>query len=263
MLLVFDIGNRTVAAGLFAGERLALDFRLGTDAARNAEEYAAQILSHLERAGYEAGEVEAAAVASVVPAVTEAVCGAVRGSLHIEPYVLGPATNYGIENRYSRPDRLGVDRLVNAVAAWERLRRPCVVVDCGTAITVDAVADGAFLGGAILPGVSTSVAALGGAALLRGVRARPPSSAIGRDTEACVGSGVILGLALAVEGLVRRFAEEMGSDPRVLATGGEAELISSHSGCVDEVVPSLTLEGIRLVAERNPIPKRPNLKSQD
>ena len=255
MLLAFDVGNRTVAAGLFQGDRLLLDFRLSSDAGLSAEEYAAAVLARLEGAGYGAVDVDAAAVASVVPAVSRAVCAGVSGNLHVEPYLIGTSSTYDIENRYNKPELLGVDRLVNASAAWRRLHKPCIVVDFGTATTVDAIADGAFIGGAILPGPKTAAGSLGRTALVGQVELSPPSRAIGRDTAECVSSGVLFGLAAAVDSLVERFAGEMGLLPVVIATGGDAGLVVPFCERVDEVIPTLTLEGVALVWALNNPPK--------
>lgn len=260
MLLVADVGNTNIVIGLYEGERLLFHWRISTEPRRTADEHAMVLRSLLAHRGMELEAIDAVALSSVVPAVTPAmveVCGEYLG---LEPLVVGPQTPTGLRLCYDNPLEIGADRIVNAVAAYSRYGGPLIVVDFGTATTFDAITgDGSYLGGAIAPGVGISIEALyERAARLWRVDLFRPKTAIGRDTAGSVRSGVIFGFAGQVDAMVRRIAAELGGSPRVVATGGLAELVCGECSTVERIDPFLTLEGLRLVHERNArTPPRP------
>jgi type III pantothenate kinase len=203
------------------------------------------------------GVIDAVAMAYVVPPVGDALRDLARRHLDVEPLVVTAASDTGLRIRYDPPAAVGADRIVNAVAAHVLFGGPervaCVVVDYGTATTLDAVsADGVYLGGALMPGIGISLDALfGQAALLSRVELVPPPAAIGANTADALRSGILLGYAAQTDGMVARFRRELGPDTRVIATGGIAPLIAPHTTTIEVVDPNLTLTGLRLLHERS------------
>jgi len=257
MLLAIDIGNTRVKLGLFDGPDLVADFQLRADRERTPDEYAVQLSTLLSLRGQTPADVDAAAMACVVPRLGETLREFARRHLRCEPLVVRAETNTGLRIRYDPPSALGPDRLVNAVAAWTLWGAPentaCVVVDYGTATKLEAVSrEGEYLGGAILPGIGISLDALfDRAALLRRVDLHaPPAAAIGANTADALRSGILLGYAAQTDGLVRRFFQELGGSARVIATGGIAPLIAPHAETIAVLDPHLTLTGLRLIHER-------------
>jgi type III pantothenate kinase len=254
LLLTLDIGNTNVVLGAFDGAELAAHWRMSTRRNMTADELALTIRGLFELAGLGDPKERAlgAAASSVAPPLDRAIreWGAryLGGSL----LVVDRSVDLGIGIRYSPPEAVGADRLVNAVAAYHAHGGPCVVVDFGTATTCDAVADnGDYLGGAIFPGVGISLEALVQAASkLPRVELQKPAAAIGKTTTDSLVSGLVYGYAAQVDGMVRRFQTELGGDAKVIATGGLAELICAESETVQSVEPWLTLEGLRLIWQR-------------
>jgi type III pantothenate kinase len=203
--------------------------------------------------GVDAGSLRGAALACVVPQVTELVVEAVRRAFGVESFVLGPDTDTGVPIRYGDVREIGADRIANAVGGFARYGGPLIVVDFGTATTFDAIAaDGGYLGGAIAPGLRISIDALSQrTARLPRIELARPREAIGTTTAASMQSGIIFGYAGLVESLIGRISQELGSAPKVVATGGLAELIVRETGAVTVVDQHLTLEGLRLLWERN------------
>lgn len=254
MLLAVDVGNTNIVVGLYDGERLETTFRLETARGRTEDEYAATLRSLLLLREIEPRRIHAAIVASVVPPLTEAITRALSVVTGFEPLVVGgPGLRTGIKIRYDNPREVGADRIVNAVAAHARVRGPVVVVDFGTATTFDCVAeDGEYLGGVIVPGVQVSLdGLLTRAAKLSRIELVEPPRVIGRNTQNSLQSGVLFGYASLVDGLLERIETEMEGPFRTLATGGLAAKVCKHTKRVDEVCPDLTLDGLRLVYERN------------
>lgn len=252
LLLVLDIGNTNITAGIYDGRGLLHHWRLPTARELTADALAVQMQGLLALHGIALGDLEGPAVSCVVPALVAPVTEMARRYLGAEPLFVGPDTDTGITIAYRRPQEVGADRIVNAAAAYARWGGPVIVVDFGTATTVDAVSDrGEYLGGAIAPGVAISVAALfRQAALLPRIELAPPARAIGGDTVSSMQSGIVFGFAGQVDALVRRIAAEMGGRPRVIATGGLASLIAPACETLDALEPNLTLDGLRLVYER-------------
>ena len=253
MLFAVDVGNTQTVLGLFDGDRLAAHWRVSTHASQTGDELRASVTGLLGLDGLSWNDVGVVILASVVPRVTSAWEEAVAASCSCELMVVGPGLKTGMPIRYSNPHEVGADRIVNGVAAFERLGGPVIVVDFGTATTIDVIAeDGAYLGGAIAPGVETSAEALfSKAARLSKVDLIAPPRVIGSNTRESVQAGLMLGEAAMVDGLVRRAWEELGVETPVIATGGLAERMAPLCATVGTADPDLTLQGLRLIYERN------------
>ena len=252
MLLALDAGNTQTVAGLYDGAEPVEHWRTTTVRTHTADELALELRGLLELRGRSLADVTGVCLASGVPALTVEYAAVARDRLRCPAVIVGPGVETGVGMRVDSPDEVGPDRIANAAAAFARYGGPCVVVDFGTAINFDAVsAAGEFVGGAIAPGLEVSVNALGErAARLFGIELATPPAAIGKNTAENMQSGAIFGFAGLVDGMVRRFAGELGS-LSVIATGGLAGLVTPHCETVDEVAPWLTLDGLRLIWERN------------
>lgn len=251
VLAAVDVGNTHTVLGFFEGRELVHQVRIESARGRTEDELRT-LLTKLLRLTTE-GELEviAAAMGSVVPSLTEPVRSAVRRAFGVEPLLVETTLPLGVRIVYDDPRTLGVDRFLNALAAHERARGPVVVVDLGTAAKFDCVAaDGTFLGGAIAPGQRIAAEALAQrAARLAGVPLARPKKVVGRTTETSMQSGIVIGWAAMVDGMVARMKAELGP-ARVIATGGLAPLVEKDARSIDEVVPELTLEGLRIAHER-------------
>jgi type III pantothenate kinase len=253
MLLAIDVGNTHTVLGLYDGEELVRHFRIQSVRGRTADEFRVVLSSLMRLAELDPKQVDASILASVVPSLTETMVRAVRVAFGHEMIVVGPGVKTGMPILYEIPREVGADRIVNAVAAYERVRGGVIVVDFGTATTFDCISHrGEYLGGAIAPGVQISAESLfsRAAKLPRAELSKPPR-VLGRNTVHSMQSGIIYGYVELVDGLVERLAKEMGYPCTTLATGGLASLIRSESRTIDEVVDSLTLEGLRILYERN------------
>jgi type III pantothenate kinase len=253
MLLCIDIGNSNIKLGLFNGDNRHAHWRIATDRAKLADEYAMLLLNLFESQSLSVGGVTGCAISSVVPPLTPAFIELARRYLQQEPIVVGPGVKTGMSIRTDNPTEVGADLIVNAVAARQMYGMPVIVIAFGTATAFSAVsAQGDFVGVAIAPGVYTGAEALVRfAAKLPQVELARPPHAIGKNTIHSMQSGLIFGYAGLVEGVVRRIRAELGSQARVVATGGLAELIAAETDVIEVVEPDLTLIGLRTIYEMN------------
>jgi type III pantothenate kinase len=253
MLLVIDVGNTNIVYGLFDGSELVRQFRVETGRGRTADEYAVVLRQLLAMNDIAAEQVHAAALASVVPALTEPMIDLVRRAFDKEALVVGPGIKTGMSILYENPREVGADRIVNAVAAYEKVKGAVIVVDFGTATTFDCVTPkGEYLGGVIAPGIQISADALfTRAAKLPRVEIAKPPKVVGRNTIHSMQSGIVYGYVGLVDGMIERLREELGYTTAVIATGGLARLIAPLSKTIDEADDILTLVGLRILYERN------------
>jgi type III pantothenate kinase len=253
MLLAIDIGNTNIVAGVFDGEKLKATWRLGTDVHKLEDEYAALFFDLLSMKDLSFNDIDHAIVASSVPplvTIFEELC---RRYFGVTPMVVGPGIKTGVRISLENPREVGADRIVNAAAAHRLYGGPLIVIDFGTATTLDAVSEeGDYLGGAIAPGIGISSDALfEHAAKLPRVELIRPQKAIGRNSVSAMQSGIIFGYVGLIEGIVARMQKELGGKAKVIATGGLADIIASETAVVDAVDPDLTLVGLRLIHELN------------
>jgi type III pantothenate kinase len=256
MLLAIDIGNTNIVMGVFERKTLVQSWRLHTVRERTSDELGILVDGLFAHGGLLRSSVTAIVIASVVPPLTGTTAAMVRQYFDIKPLVVDPAANTGMPILYENPSEVGADRIVNAIAAFDRFGaagRPLIVCDFGTATTLDAVsAKGEYLGGAICPGVTISADALfQRAARLPRIDVRKPGTVIGRTTVGALESGLFFGYVGMVEGLVRRMSAELGGNAICIATGGLATVIAPETGLIEHVDVDLTLQGLRLVWERN------------
>ncbi len=253
MLLVVDVGNTQTHFGTYEGGELVEHWRFATVRDSTADEIGAALRNLVELRGVGLEQIDSSIVSSTVPQLGPQWLEMTERYLGHEMLVVGPGFKTGMPLRYDNPREIGADRLVNAVAAYERTRGACIVVDFGTAITYDPVsAEGEYLGGIISPGVEISVEALASrAAKLPKVDLEPPRALIGKSTIEAIRSGVIYGFAAMVDGIVARLLEEMGEETATIATGGLAHHIVPFTERIDEIDDLLTLEGLRILFERN------------
>ena len=254
MILAVDVGNTQTVLGLFEGTELDCHWRIHTNAALTADEIRVKIAGLLAGDGREWGDVERVVLSSVVPALTTSYERIALETTQVPPMVVGPGLKTGMPIRYDNPHEVGADRIVNGLAAFAEHGGPVVVVDFGTATTLDVVdGEGAYLGGAIAPGVETSAEALfARAARLSKVDLEPPDRVIGRNTRESVQAGLVLGEAVMIDGLVRRVWEELGVESTpVVATGGLAESMSGQCETITHVDGDLTLRGLQMIYELN------------
>jgi type III pantothenate kinase len=253
MLLTIDVGNTHTVLGLFDGARLVHDFRIESSHKRTSDELHVLLVGLIQLAGVSPREITASIMASVVPALGDTLIDTIDRAFDHELLVVGPGIRTGLPIRYENPREVGADRIVNAVAAYERTRGAVIVVDFGTATTFDCISEkGEYLGGSIAPGVQISADALfSRAAKLPRTEIAIPPHAVGRNTVHSMQSGIVFGYVGLVDGLVRRLSREIGDPCAVLATGGYAHLIAPLTESIGEVDDDLTLDGLRLLYERN------------
>jgi len=255
VLLTADVGNTEIVLGVFDGPSLAHTWRLSTRPERTSDELALQLAGFLEHRDLDLRkDVTGLCIASVVPDVTSSLLEMAAAYLDFEPVVVGPGTKTGVPVLTDNPREVGADRVVNTLAAFTRFGGPSIVVDFGTGTNFDVVSDkGEFLGGVIAPGLQISAGALvGRTARLTRVDLQPPRSPVGKSTVEAIQSGLLYGTAGEVDGIVTRIrAELQAPDATTVATGGLAPVVIPHCTTIDHHEPWLTLEGLRLVFERN------------
>ena len=253
MLLAMDIGNTNITLGVFDGEQLKATWRIATDSSRMPDEYGLAISQLLSMRGVSSDQVDAAIICSVVPPLTPNFVLLCKSYFDVSPLVVGTGTRTGMRIQYDNPRDVGADRIVDAAAALKLYGGPAIVVDIGTATVFDAVTDnGEYIGGAIAPGLAIAADSLfHSTSMLRSVELKPPPAAIGKNTVNAMQSGLVLGFADLVKGMVARFDRELGGGARVIGTGGLAHLIAQEIDIFDAVNPDLTLIGLRLVHEMN------------
>jgi type III pantothenate kinase len=253
MLLTIDIGNTNITLGCYTASTLGSRWRLATDNERMADEYGIQLASLLQHGAIPIRHIEAICMASVVPPLTGRIVQACKQYLNKDPFIVDSSVKTGISILIDDPKSVGADRIVDAAAVQRLYGGPACVVDFGTATTFDALDEhGNYLGGAIAPGIGISADALvqRTAKLPRVDLTRPPS-VIGKNTIHAMQSGLLFGYVAMVEGMVDRFHQILGSNMKVIGTGGLAEIVANETKTIQVVAPWLTLEGLRMIWEMN------------
>lgn len=256
MLLVIDAGNTNTVFAVYDGSKLCGQWRVATDAKRTSDEYGIWLMQIMTYCSINHKKITAAIMSCVVPQVVFALRMLVRQYFHAELLIVGePNVTLGIQALIDRPSEVGADRLVNAVAAWDRHHTPLIIVDFGTATTFDVVNhEGNYIGGVIAPGVNLSLEALHrAAAKLPNVAVIHPARVTGKDTVQAMQSGIYYGYVGMIEGITSRIKEEAGIPMQVIATGGLAPLFAKATPVINALEPDLIIEGLRLIYERNKV----------
>ncbi len=253
MILVFDVGNTNIVLGVFNGQELVENWRLSTARSCTSDEYGVLFRELFKASTVSMADINGTILSSVVPTINPTLEQTCQKYFGLTPHTVGPGTKTGMSIKYDNPREVGADRIVNAVAGYEKYGGPLIIVDFGTATTFCVVSDrGEYLGGAIAPGIGISTEALfARAAKLPRVEMVKPPSIIGKNTVNSMQSGIIYGFVGQVNEIVRRIKLEINSDALVVATGGLAELIAGETSAIDRVDKYLTLNGLRIIYERN------------
>ena len=253
MVLAIDVGNTNIVVGVYDGDQLCFISRLASDHNRTSDETAVQLKAVLSIHDIDINLIDGAIISSVVPLITGPISSAIKILTGKKPLVVGPGMKTGINIGIDNPAQLGSDLLVDSVAASALYPKPLIVADMGTATTLTVVNDkNTIIGGAILPGVRTSLNALtANAAQLQQISIEPPKKAIGSNTIDCMKSGAVLGNASMLDGMIDRFNEELGMECFVVATGGLSEVISQHTKHKIVYNPNLLLEGLYILYKKN------------
>ena len=253
MLLAIDAGNTSISFGVYENENLIKKFSLTSDKKRSSDEYGVIITSILEQNKIKKENINAAILGSVVPTLTDILKDAIKNYLNINALKVTTKINSGVKYNIENPRELGADRIANARAAMEIAKgKTCIVVDFGTATNFDVVSkNGEFLGGVIAAGINISSLALSNfTSLLPKIRVEEPPCAIGKNTVDCILSGLIIGHAKMIDGMVKEIEKELGEKAVIIATGGYNDIVRhSMERNFDFVVPNLTLDGLRLIYE--------------
>lgn len=257
MIFVLDVGNTNIVLGIYRDKKLIADWRLSTDHKRSADEYGIQVRQLFEQNNINKDDIKGIIISSVVPNIMYSLEHMIRKYFGKNPIVVGPGVKTGINIKYDNPKEVGADRIVNAVAAFEKYKKAMIIIDFGTATTFCAInKNGDYLGGTICPGIKIASDALfERAAKLPRVELVKPETVICKNTVSSMQAGIIYGYVGQVDYIVYKMKQEMinkgEDDPIVIATGGLATLISEESKYVDKIEPILTLDGLRIIYEKN------------
>jgi type III pantothenate kinase len=253
MLLAIDVGNTNIVIGLYKNDDKLGSWRVRTNEDVTADELWVVLKNLMYWQGLETNGINGLIISCVVPPLKGALEELSQNFLHVNPLFVGPGIKTGMPIRYDNPREVGADRIVNAVAAYDKLKRELIAVDFGTATTFDYInAAGEYEGGSIAPGVKIAAEALfHSASKLFRVELSAPPQVIAKDTASAIQSGIVFGYASLVDGILGRMFEELKTRPKVVATGGLAKVICAHTKFVDEVDDDLTMEGLRILYKRN------------
>ncbi len=257
MLLAVDIGNTNVVVGVFAGKKLLATWRLATNMERMPDEWGVLLKNMLSHKGIDPLKVNQSVISSTVPPMSGVFDTVCREYFKSKPVIIGAGVKTGVKLLIDNPREVGPDRVADAAAAYNLYGGPVIIVDFGTATTVNAVSKaGEFLGGAIAPGIWIAMEALfSRTSMLQRVDLVKPKTAIGKNTVSSMQSGLIYGYIGMVEGLILRIQQEIGEKAKVVATGGSANLIAPETKLIDTVNPDLTLVGLQIIHDLNESPK--------
>ncbi len=253
MLLVIDIGNTNIVLGVYDGAALLAHWRVATVKTKTEDEYEILFLNLFKASNIDVQSVSGIIISSVVPPLTYVVESVARNCFHIAPLIVSPGVKTGMPILYDNPHEVGADRIVNAVAAFNRWKQSLIIVDFGTATTFDVVSEnGEYMGGVIAPGIAISLDALFiHTSKLPRVELKKPKNVIGKNTVNSIQSGILHGYVGLVDGIVNKIISELSAKPKIIATGGLSKIIASESKTIESVEKNLTIEGLLLIWEMN------------